>query len=266
MRRGFELKAILAEISGVGPTRVELPAALDTGARYDFVLVPPHEEDTETINRPVRDGIAKHFQVSIASETRSMDADVITAVQGKTPRPKPEDEAMGGSFGTSWQAIAVPEAFRLPQGAKPTRKQAEEATKRMMESPEFRQAMAMAQLTTISAISSSMDDFRRALEDGLHRPVIDETGLDGYYDFKLAGEAHSTARVPQHVARTVGPRRDVRAPQHRNDRCSAVAIETAKPQEAHTSDCDEIPMKPNAVSRAKPSRIADDHECHCLCS
>ncbi len=62
----------------------------------------------------------------------------------------------------------------------------------MMESPEFRQAMAMAQLTTISAISSSMDDFRRALEDGLHRPVIDETGLDGYYDFKLAGETHST--------------------------------------------------------------------------
>jgi len=192
MRRGFELKAILAEISGVGPTRVELPAALDTGARYDFVLVPPHEEDTETINRLVRDGIAKHFHVSIASETRSMDAYVITAIQGKTPRPKPEDEAMGGSIGTSWQAIAVPEAFRLPQGAKPTRKQAEEAAKRMMGSPEFRQAMAMAQLTGMSAVSSSMDDFRRALEDGLHRPVIDETGLDGYYDFKLAGEAHST--------------------------------------------------------------------------
>jgi Protein of unknown function (DUF3738) len=43
--------------------------------------------------------------------------------------------------------------------------------------------------SAISSISSSMDDFRRALEDGLHRPVIDETGLDGYYDFKLAGDA-----------------------------------------------------------------------------
>ena len=37
-----------------------------------------------------------------------------------------------------------------------------------------------------------MADFRRALEDGLERPIIDETELDGTYDLKVHGEATST--------------------------------------------------------------------------
>ena len=105
----------MAEASGVGAKHV---AALDTGARYDFVLVPPHEEDTGTINQLVRDGIANHFHVSIASETRSMDAYVITAIQGKTPRPKPEDEAMGGSFGMLHAFAPRPPSSISPAGSK----------------------------------------------------------------------------------------------------------------------------------------------------
>jgi uncharacterized protein (TIGR03435 family) len=52
--------------------------------------------------------------------------------------------------------------------------------------------MAMAQLVGMSALSSSMDDFRRGLEEGLHRPVVDETGLTGFYDFQVKGEAQTT--------------------------------------------------------------------------
>jgi hypothetical protein len=34
-----------------GPTRIELPPALDNRTRYGFVFVPPQPEDEETINR-----------------------------------------------------------------------------------------------------------------------------------------------------------------------------------------------------------------------
>jgi uncharacterized protein (TIGR03435 family) len=56
----------------------------------------------------------------------------------------------------------------------------------------MRQRMEMAQLTGMAAMSSSMDDLRRALEEGLHRPVVDETGLTGRYDFRVRGEARTT--------------------------------------------------------------------------
>jgi uncharacterized protein (TIGR03435 family) len=68
----------------------------------------------------------------------------------------------------------------------------EEANRRFVESPEFRQAMAMAQLTGMTALSSSLDDFCRALEEGLHSPVSDETGMTGLYDFSVQGDAQET--------------------------------------------------------------------------
>jgi uncharacterized protein (TIGR03435 family) len=61
-----------------------------------------------------------------------------------------------------------------------------------MESPEFRSRMAAVELKARIAGSSSMDEFSRALEEGLHRPVINETGLAGSYDFQVQGEPRST--------------------------------------------------------------------------
>jgi uncharacterized protein (TIGR03435 family) len=192
MRRGFDLRAILSSLFDTGPIRIELPPALDNSTRYDFVFVPPQPEDDETINRQVRVAIEKHFHITVAAEIRSTDVYVITADRGKTPPRKSETEAFGGGIYTSTRLFAVPEAFRLPEGAAPTRKVVEEANRRAMESPEYRQAMAMAQLVGMAAISSSMDDFRRMLEEGLLRPVVDETGLTGYYDFQVQGEAQTT--------------------------------------------------------------------------
>jgi uncharacterized protein (TIGR03435 family) len=192
MRRGFDLRAILASIFDTGPIRIELPPALlDSSSGYDFVFVPTQPEDEETIKRRVRDAIEKYFHVTFATEIRSMDVYVITADRGKTPPRKSESEAFGGGIHMSTRSFAVP-AVRLPEGTAPTRKAVEEATRRAMESPEYRQAMAVAQLVGMTAFSSSMDDFRRALEEGLHRPVIDETGLTGYYDFQVQGEAQTT--------------------------------------------------------------------------
>jgi uncharacterized protein (TIGR03435 family) len=192
MRRGFDLRAILSSIFDTGAIRIELPQALDNGTRYDFVFVPRQPEDEETVNRRVREAIEKYFRVTIASEIRSMDVYVITADKGKTPPRKSETEALGGGFLSTSRSFEIPEAFRLPEGAARTRKAFEEATRRAMESPEYRQFMAMAQLVGMTAISTSMDDFRRGLEEGLQRPVVDETELMGFYDFQVQGEAQTT--------------------------------------------------------------------------
>lgn len=180
MRRGFDLRSILAEITNTTPSRIDLPSTLDNEARYDFVFVPPREEDEETIHRQVRSAIEKYFHVTITPTVRSTDVYVMTALEGKTPKPKnPASEFHSGSstFSTHWKSV------ELPEGVAPTRKALEEAS---------RQAMATAQLTAMTGLSSSMDDLCRALEDGLHRPIIDETKMTGIYDFKIQGEAETT--------------------------------------------------------------------------
>jgi uncharacterized protein (TIGR03435 family) len=192
VRRGSELKAILAEISSTTPSRIEMPAALDNEKRYDFVLVPPREEDEETMRQRVREGIEKYFRVAITPEIRPADVYVMTAVQGKTPRKSEDEAAGGGSFVGGAAFYFNGPTFELPTGVARTRQAVEEAMRRAMGSPEFRDAMTAAQLTAITALNSSMEEFRRELEDGLHRPVLDETGLTGIYDLKIQGEPRNT--------------------------------------------------------------------------
>jgi uncharacterized protein (TIGR03435 family) len=191
VRRGFELKAILSEILGTSPARVELPAALDKGTRYDFVLVPPVEEDDAVMKRQARAGIEKFFQVTITAETRLMDVYVMTRAEGKTPPPESDESLATGSFAVT-QTFEVPEELRIPEGTPRTRKAEEEAARRFLESPEMRQRMPLAQLTGLAATGGSMDELRHALEEGLHRPVVDETALAGRYNFHVRGKARTT--------------------------------------------------------------------------
>jgi uncharacterized protein (TIGR03435 family) len=190
MQRGFDLRAILSMILGTAPSRIETPPALDNGARYDIALVPPRLQDEETMNRQLREGIEKYFHVTIAPEIRPADVYVMTAVEGKTPPAKSADDSLVSgcavAFSTDW------EPFTFPEGSAPTRKAVEEAFRHAMENPEFRSRMAAAESKARIAVSSSMDEFSRALEDGLHRPVIDETGLAGIYDFQIQGDPRST--------------------------------------------------------------------------
>lgn len=177
MQRGFDLRAILSQVLDVEPTRIFLPAALDNGTRYDFVLVPPVEEDEQAMKRRVREGIENYFHVTIAPKIRPMDVYVMTVIEGKTPPRKPENEFSGGGV------YASSRSFKLPEGTPQTAEAIDKA---------LRDSTATLELTGATALSSTIDDFRRALEDGLHRPIVDETKLTGYYDFKLKREAETT--------------------------------------------------------------------------
>lgn len=186
MQRGFDLRAILVKILTTSPARIELPVALDDGTRYDVVLVPAPEEGNEAIHRRVRDAVEAKFHVVIESELRTAEVYVMTALAGKVPPRKPRKERSGGSF-TSSRAFTFTPMSSLAEGMPPARKDIEEATRRAMQSAEFRESLAMAELTAMTALSASTEELARALEDGLHRPVLDETGLTGLYDFRVEG-------------------------------------------------------------------------------
>ncbi len=186
MQRGFDLKAILAMVSETNPSRVELPESIDARARYDFVLVPPKEEDAETMHRQVREGIEKYFHVVITKEIRPHDVYVMTAIEGKTPPPKQGEPEFGVSIATSsgtWTEV------ELDPDVQPT----EEILKQLAAvKDELARRPPPLPITSISAQNASLNDFRLALEGHLDRPIVDETKLTGRYDLAVKGEAKTT--------------------------------------------------------------------------
>jgi uncharacterized protein (TIGR03435 family) len=180
VQRGFDLKAVIAKVYERDPSRVVLPEALQNEERYDFVLVPPHEMDPPAMRHLLQQAIERHFHVNAAVESRLVDAYVMTALQGKTPLAKYGDAGMGGgSIGWSSQEFAVPTPL---DGGRPTPEMVREALSKLK----------LAAMSNISAFNTDMADFRRALEDGLGRPIIDETELGGTYDLVVHGNARNT--------------------------------------------------------------------------
>ena len=180
IQRGFELKAVIAKVYEKDPSRIVMPEALEHEERYDFVLVPPQAMDPPAMRQLLRQAIERHFHVGVTVENRPVDVYIMTALAGKTPPAKTGDDGMGGgSIGWSSRQFIAP---HLRDGGAPT--------------PEMLRALAfqmkIAAMSSISAENSDMEGFRLALEDGLGRPILDETRLDGTYDLEVRGNARST--------------------------------------------------------------------------
>jgi uncharacterized protein (TIGR03435 family) len=169
---GFELKAEIAEVYGIDETRIDFPTSLDNGERYDFALLLPKEESWETMNRLLQEAIEQYFHITVMRETSSMDVYILTAPDGKGPLLR-EAEFGGGGFMTTRSAW-IP---KDPLGGTPPTM----ATLRK----------ARAEISNISGSGMTMADLCKALERHFDRPVIDETGLEGSYDFQVGGESDS---------------------------------------------------------------------------
>jgi uncharacterized protein (TIGR03435 family) len=201
VQRGFDLKTVIAKVYEKDPSRIILPEALQNEERYDFVLVPPQEMEQAAMRHRLQQAIERHFHVSAAVQSRPADVYVMTALEGKTPPAKTGDARMGGgSIGWSSQEFAV-SASR--DGGQPTPEMVREALAKVK----------LAAMSNISAENTDMAGFRRALEDGLGRPIIDETKLDGTYDLVVQGNARSTEEFLGMLRDQLGI---VLTPQHRN--------------------------------------------------
>ena len=181
VQRGFDLKSVIARAYEKDPSRIVLPEALQNEERYDFVLVLPHEMDLPAMRRLLQQAIEKHFHVSATIESRPADVYVMTALEGKTPPAKTGDASLGGgSIGWSTRQFTV---AAPPGGGPPTPEMIRGAVTSLKK---------VAAMSTIFAGNADMAEFRRALEDGLERPIIDETNLDGTYDLATKESANST--------------------------------------------------------------------------
>jgi uncharacterized protein (TIGR03435 family) len=161
-------------------SRVVIPESLDNGDKFDFVVVLPEERDERTVHQLVQRAIEKRFSVAAVVESKPAEVYVMTAIKGKTPSAKTGPDSFGGGSTSSFGF-----QFSLPAGTPDTPEAMEKVMQELMKHPEN------SGISQISAGNSTTDSFRQDLERGLGRPVIDETGLEGVYDFEVHGEARN---------------------------------------------------------------------------
>jgi uncharacterized protein (TIGR03435 family) len=185
VQRGFDLKTIVSAIYETEPSRVVLPPSLDNDAKFDFALVLPKEEDQKTIYQLVQRAIEKHFEVSAAVETKPAEVYAMAALKGKTPLAKNDSADFGSDSSSSGFA------FSLPAGTPQTEETIDQAIKELLKHP---QTVGFSEL---SAANMTSGEFGRFLEPGLGRPVVDETGLEGRYDFTVHCPAKNSSEFFQ---------------------------------------------------------------------
>ncbi len=162
--RDLDLKDILMNLYGTARVRIELPVALDWGQRYDVAAVLPAPESKESISQRIARGIEDYFHVAVAREDRLQDVYVVSTHGGKPPAVQADPDEAGGFSSTSsvqWQVAVRGNSGKPPE-------------------PPF--ALGLESIRGVS-IDGTADEFCRALESQLNRPVVNETHLEGEFAF-----------------------------------------------------------------------------------
>ena len=156
----------------------------------------------------MRQGIERYFRVTITHESRPIDVYALTAPDGQTAAIRDAPQSGGGGVGFSGFSFE----FALLDGEPPT----PESFQSLYQTPEsMRNAIVSGgSIGGVSISNGTMDDFCKTLEQGLDRPVVDETGLGGRYDIELLGGHTSTSEFLQRLRTQLGlhltpARRDV---------------------------------------------------------
>jgi uncharacterized protein (TIGR03435 family) len=171
--RSFTLRTYISQLYEINPIRIVLPPALDDDKRFDIALVLPSPESQETTNNRILQGIQDYFGVIATREERQLDVYVVTAANGKPPTPLARSDDGPGFVGASFSSVV----FQAPQVAgNPD------------EFPDPPKPVSLGEIRGIS-LEGTLDDFCRALERALDRPVVKETNLPGEYEFNVKAGA-----------------------------------------------------------------------------
>lgn len=95
--QGYTVKSVLAEMLDVNPIRIELPASMDSTARYDFSIVLPKSEDRDAMRLLIRQGVEDYFHLTATHENKLRDVYVLTGTSDKLHRSS-VDRRRGGAF------------------------------------------------------------------------------------------------------------------------------------------------------------------------
>jgi uncharacterized protein (TIGR03435 family) len=182
MQKGFDLRAIVSKLYQRDPSRIVLPAVLDNEERFDVELILPGPLDREELYRLVKQGVERYFRFTTVVETREMDVYVMTAEEGKARAVEIDERRFDNGGSMSWSSGEYVEIVSS-DGAP--------VTDEMLRKIESELNRSSSGILNISASNSTVDDFRRTLEEGLDRPIIDETGMKDKYDLEVRGKARS---------------------------------------------------------------------------
>jgi uncharacterized protein (TIGR03435 family) len=171
--QGFTLKGLISMITDMNPSRIDLPASLDTRTRYDFDLVLPAPEDKEYMSTLMQQEIERQFNIVAKHENRMRDVYVMTAGEKKPPTAV-HSLGIGFSSTVGYYSRTLVDASGQdldPRDSKPP---------------------GIAAVSGIS-ISGAADEFCHLLEMELDRPVMNETGLKGEFDFQVRDQTDTPA-------------------------------------------------------------------------
>lgn len=174
--QGYTVPMLLSEVLGVNPVRIVLPASVDTKIRYDFAIVLPKPEDRESMRSLVRQGVQDYFHLAESTESRLRDVYLLT-VSDKNPPVSRIDPNADDGF-TSSSSIGFMEVGGRNDAA-------------------IERAHDIAALTTLRANNATMDELCGLLESELDRLVVNETGLQGRFDFKVSDTKRSQQELPK---------------------------------------------------------------------
>jgi uncharacterized protein (TIGR03435 family) len=154
--RGYDLKSLISEVYETEAKRIDVPDNFNGAARYDVMLVLPHEVDADQMQLMLKDALEKKFGVRITPETRAMEVYVMSAPAGPGSALHPHNGA--------------DDAGQITYSGR--------------DCPGISAHGIQASATVLS-------DFGRALEADLDGVVVDETRLAGSYDFKIANYSNT---------------------------------------------------------------------------
>ena len=155
----FLLKDAITFVYGVNSIRVQLPAGVDDGKRYDFAMVLPERESQEKIKERFQKGLEAYFHLTARRENRLMDVYVVTVDANHKPVMKSPARIGWGLAGVSCAYESV-----------------ENEEERLGSTPVSLGAMTSVMMT------GTADDFCHDLEEDLDRPVVNETNLQGVFE------------------------------------------------------------------------------------
>jgi uncharacterized protein (TIGR03435 family) len=181
--RGFSLRDLIAQVYDIDPRRVDLPVSEASEARYDVSLTLRPDDSDEDVQQRLRDAIEDKFNLNVAPVSRTMDVYVITAPGGAGPALHLHRAGAQSAVRTVSSEDSNPEG--------PGRITYEE------------QVCPGVSSGKISASMTSLPEFRRTLEPNMDRLLVDETHLNGSYDFKIA-EYHSREDLFQIMRNQLG--------------------------------------------------------------
>jgi uncharacterized protein (TIGR03435 family) len=159
----------------LNPIRIELPASIETRTLYDFTIVLPKPEDEESKRILIRQGVEEYFHLVATRENLSRDVYVLTAPDRKPPASKVG--ALTGGYG--WFSSLSLNINAGPDGLPG-------------DTPHNIDA-----ITDIGLSGVPVEEFCKMLELDLDRPVVNETKLDGKFDFEVKDPAISAQQMPK---------------------------------------------------------------------